>query len=314
MTELLTVKSTPVSPLCFGTMQFGGASDFKKSELIFNKCREVGINFFDTAHTYNQGRSEEILGVLSQANRDELLLGTKAAYDTSATKENILKSFDESRKRLNTDFIDILYMHRWDPNVPVQETIQCLAELTEKGLVRYIGVSNYAAWQVMKAKKNAIDLGISIDVIQPMYNLVKRQAEVELLPMAEEEKIVVCPYSPLGGGLLTGKYIKEGIVGRLTNDSRYNKRYAPEWMHQTAEKLLILSKTYNISPATLAVAWVSKNPNITAPIISAKTIDQLQPSLDVLNYKMSDELYTEITRLSLSPAPATDRLEETYIA
>ena len=193
MTELLTVKSTPVSPLCFGTMQFGGASDFKKSELIFNKCREVGINFFDTAHTYNQGRSEKILGALSQANRDELLLGTKAAYDNSATKENILKSFDESRKRLNTDFIDILYMHRWDPNVPVQETIQCLAELTEKGLVRYIGVSNYAAWQVMKAKKIATDLGISIDVIQPMYSLVKRQAEVELLPIAEEEKIVVCP-------------------------------------------------------------------------------------------------------------------------
>ena len=103
-------------------------------------------------------------------------------------------------------------MHRWDPNVPVQETIQCLAELTEKGLVRYIGVSNYAAWQVMKAKKNALDLGISIDVIQPMYSLVKRQAEVELLPMAEEEKIVVWPYSPLGGGLLTGKYIKEGII------------------------------------------------------------------------------------------------------
>ena len=185
--------------------------------------------------------------------------------------------------------------------------------MTEKGLVRYIGVSNYAAWQVMKAKKNAIDLGISIDVIQPMYSLVKRQAEVEILPMSEEEKIAVCPYSPLGGGLLTGKYI-EGNEGRLTNDSRYKKRYASEWMHQTAEKLLILSKTYNISPATLAVAWVSKNPNITAPIISAKTIDQLQPSLDVLNYKMSDDLYTEITRLSLSPAPATDRLEETYIA
>ena len=313
MTELLTVKSTPVSHLCFGTMQFGGASDFKESELIYNKCREVGINFFDTAHTYNQGRSEKILGALSQANRDELLLGTKAAYHNSATKENILKSFDESRTRLNTDFIDILYMHRWDPNVPVQETIQCLAELKEKGLVRYIGVSNYAAWQFMKAKKIATDLGISIDVIQPMYSLVKRQAEVEILPMSEEEKIAVCPYSPLGGGLLTGKYI-EGNEGRLTNDSRYKKRYASKWMHQTAEELLILSKTYNISPTTLAVAWVSKNPNITAPIISAKTIDQLQPSLDVLNYKMSDELYTEITRLSLSPAPATDRLEETYIA
>ena len=133
MTELLTINSTPISSLCFGTMQFGGASDFKESELIFNECREVGINFFDTAHSYNQGRSEEILGALCQRNRDELLLGTKAAYDNSATKKNILKSFEESRKRLNTDFIDILYMHRWDPSVPIQETIECLAELIGKG-------------------------------------------------------------------------------------------------------------------------------------------------------------------------------------
>ena len=311
MTELLTINSTPISSLCFGTMQFGGASDFKESELIFNKCREVGINFFDTAHSYNQGRSEEILGALCQRNRDELLLGTKAAYDNSATKKNILKSFEKSRKRLNTDFIDILYMHRWDPSVPIQETIECLAELIGKRLIRYIGVSNYAAWQVMKAKKVATDLGFSLDVIQPMYSLVKRQAEVELLPMSAEEKIAVCPYSPLGGGLLTGKYIKEGVTGRLTSDSSYKQRYALEWMHQTAEKLLILSKTYDISPVTLAIAWVSKNSYITTPIISAKTIDQLQPSLDVLNYKMSDELYNEMTHLSLSPAPATDRLEET---
>ena len=204
-------------------------------------------------------------------------------------------------------------MHRWDSKVPIVETIQCLTELREKGLIRYIGVSNYAAWQVMKANKIATNLGASIDVIQPMYSLVKRQAEVELLPMSNEEKIAVCSYSPLGGGLLTGKYVNKDIAGRLTNDNRYKQRYSLEWMHRTAEKLLILSKASGISPATLAIAWVSKNPNITAPIISAKTIDQLQPSLDVLNYKISEELYNKMTRLSVSPAPATDRLEETDI-
>ena len=309
MQRLLTIKDFPASSLCFGTMQFGGKSSFYESKEIYQVCRNSGINFFDTAHVYNEGRSEEFLGLVCRSERENIIIATKAAYDCPATKKNILTSFDESRKRLKSDFVDILYMHRWDKHVPLEETLTGLAELKQKGLIRYIGVSNYSAWQTMKAQAICHNLNISIDVIQPMYSLVKRQAEVEILPMALSEKISVCPYSPLGGGLLTGKY-HQGDTGRLTEDQRYKQRYSLEWMHNTASNLSLLATRYNVSPSTLAIAWVSNNKSISAPIISASSLKQLSPSISALNYQMPSELYKEITDLSVSPSPATDRLEE----
>ncbi len=309
MQRLLTIKDFPASSLCFGTMQFGGKSSFYESKEIYQVCRNSGINFFDTAHVYNEGRSEEFLGSVCRSERENIIIATKAAYDCPATKKNILTSFDESRKRLKSDFVDILYMHRWDKHVPLEETLTGLAELKQQGLIRYIGVSNYSAWQTMKAQAICHNLNISIDVIQPMYSLVKRQAEVEILPMALSEKISVCPYSPLGGGLLTGKY-HQGDTGRLTEDQRYKQRYSLEWMHNTASNLSLLATRYNVSPSTLAIAWVSNNKSISAPIISASSLKQLSPSISALNYQMPSGLYKEITDLSVSPSPATDRLEE----
>jgi len=170
-------------------------------------------------------------------------------------------------------------------------------------------VSNYAAWQVMKAQTIARALGTQIDVIQPMYNLVKRQAEVELFPMAQDQGIKIIPYSPLGGGLLTGKYAT-GETGRLTEDARYQARYDQSWMRDTAAALTQLASDHAVSPATLAVRWVMTHPTRPLPIISARTVAQLQPSLAAQSFDMSDDLYNQITALSITPAPATDRLEE----
>jgi aryl-alcohol dehydrogenase-like predicted oxidoreductase len=170
-------------------------------------------------------------------------------------------------------------------------------------------VSNYAAWQVMKAQAVAKTLGTKIDVIQPMYSLVKRQSEVEIFPMAADQGIKIVPYSPLGGGLLTGKYAA-GETGRLTDDARYKKRYDVDWMRDCACGLSGIASELDVHPATLAVAWAARHPAAPSPIISARSVAQLAPSLAAEGFEMDDALYARITALSVTPAPATDRLEE----
>jgi aryl-alcohol dehydrogenase-like predicted oxidoreductase len=207
------------------------------------------------------------------------------------------------------DSVDLLYIHMWNDKTPLEETFETLAGLVEAGKTRFIGVSNYAAWQVVKAQQVARSFGIEIAALQPMYNLVKRQAEVEIMPMARSEGVSVFPYSPLGGGLLTGKYAA-GETGRLNVDKMYTDRYAPKWMHDTAADLANLAREEGTDAATLAVAWVARNPGVTAPIISARSAGQLAPSLAAMHYEMTDALYDRISELSPKPAPATDRLEE----
>lgn len=300
---------TPMSRLCFGAMQFGGTADAAQSRAMYDSCRAAGINFFDTAYVYTGGDSERLLGRFIAQERDRLIIATKAGYEGGSGRANIERTFAESLGRLGLSHVDILYLHRFDDATPLEETFETLAELQQAGRFSHIGVSNFAAWQVMKAQAVAQRLGTRIAMIQPMYNLVKRQAEVEILPMARSEGIAVVPYSPLGGGLLTGKYAS-GQGGRLSEDHRYNARYGPEWMHATAAALTDLGAQLGVNPATLAVAWAARHPGVTAPIISARTADQLRPSLDALDFAMDDALRARITALSPTPAPATDRLEE----
>ncbi|MEJ6403957.1 aldo/keto reductase [Yoonia sp. 2307UL14-13] len=309
MTQLTTRDGRPVSRLTFGTMQFGGKADATASQAMFEAACAAGINHFDTAVGYNDGASEKLLSPMIKDDRDSYFVATKVGYIGGATRDNILKQFDRSRQQLQEDSVDLLYMHRFDDQTELKETFGTLAELQGKGLIRYIGVSNYAAWQVMKAQQAAYSQGTTIDAIQPMYSLVKRQAEVEILPMAQDQNIAAFPYSPLGGGLLTGKYAN-GDGGRLTEDTRYAARYGQPWMHDTAKALFDTAKRLNISPTTLAVAWAAARPCQPAPIISARSVTQLQPSLDAMEFKISDRLYADITALSPAPAPATDRLEE----
>lgn len=304
-----TLSGQPVSQFSFGTMQFGGKADESESAAMYNACRDAGINFFDTAFAYSGGRSEEILADLIKGHRDEIFLATKTGNQNVATPEVIHHEFGESRRRLGLESVDLLYIHQWDYETPLEVSLGVIAEYVKQGAARYVGVSNFSAWQVMKARGVARDLGIDVDFLQPMYNLVKRQAEVEILPMAVSEGFHVAPYSPLGGGLLTGKYAA-GQGGRLKDDAMYSKRYAPEYMHQTASDLTSLADEIGVHPATLAAAWVAKHPGVWGPIISGRSAEQLVPSLAAVTYAMDDDLYGRISALSPAPPPPHDRLEE----
>ncbi|MDJ0820478.1 MAG: aldo/keto reductase [Paracoccaceae bacterium] len=308
-TTLHTLSGAPIGGFAFGCMQFGGKADAAASRTMFEACLEAGIAHFDTAFAYTGGTAERLLGGFAKSEREACFIATKAGYTGGAGRANILAQFDQSRARLGMDMVDLLYIHRWDGDTALEETFETLAELQQNGLTRYIGVSNFAAWQVMKAQTVATRLGTRINVIQPMYNLVKRQAEVELLPMCQSEGILPVPYSPLGGGLLTGKY-GAGGAGRISEDNRYATRYGEAFMHTAAKGLSALAAELGTDPATLAVAWVAAHPSTPVPILSASAPDQLASSLAGMQYQMTPELYARISALSPTPPPATDRLEE----
>lgn len=307
---LSSSDGTPIGRFAFGTMQFGGKADETASQEMFEACLASGITHFDTAHVYTDGASETILGRLAAPHRARLVIATKVGYTQGAGAQNLRSQFDLSRKRLNMDHVDILYLHRFDPDTELAETLETFARFQDDGLISYIGLSNFAAWQVMKAIYVSASYGVSPSILQPMYNLVKRQVEVEILPMAIDQGLNVAPYSPLGGGLLTGKYQSGAPQGRLSTDSRYAARYAKDWMQQTASELVAVAAELDVHPATLAVAWAARHPSEPMPILSARNTDQLAPSLDAIGFDMDAALYERLTALSPTPAPATDRLEE----
>jgi aryl-alcohol dehydrogenase-like predicted oxidoreductase len=308
-----------VSKLCLGTMMMGSEADEETSKALFQRCREVGINFFDCANTYAGGRSEEILGKLAAGNRDELVLTSKVYFPTGsdinevgATRKHILRSVERSLRRLQTDYLDVYFIHHFDEVTPLEETLRALDDLVRQGKILYPGASNFAAWQVMKA------LGISakegwapFEVIQPMYNLVKRQAEVEILPMAESEQLGVICYSPLGGGLLTGKYAgSQPDTGRFLVNKAYQARYGEDWIHEAAARFSSFARERGYDPAGLAVAWVASHPAVTAPIVGARSLQQLEGSLKAAEIEITLELRAEISALSIEPPLATDRADE----
>lgn len=309
MTQMTTLAGHALAPFAFGTMQFGGTADHAASARMFEACRAAGIRHFDTAWIYTEGVSERILGRLIAKDRENLFIASKVGYAGGAGGDTIRRQFDESRNRLGSDVIDLLYIHRFDDETPLEATFEVLAALQQAGQVRFVGVSNYAAWQVMKAQHIAAALGTRVDAIQPMYNLVKRQAEVELLPMCASEGIAPVCYSPLGGGLLTGKYAAGGS-GRLTEDDRYAARYGQAAMRQAADGLVALARELEVDPATLAVAWVARHPSHPVPILSARSVAQLTPSLAGMDYPMTAELRDRMSALMPAPPPATDRIEE----
>lgn len=318
--KLLGKTGVEVSELCLGTMAFGGTADKKESSKMFNVCRDAGINFFDCANVYEKGLSEKILGDLISDSRDQVIITSKVYFpmgkDVNArggSRKHIMSAVHESLKRLKTEYIDIYFLHRFDDLTPIEETLRAMDDLVTSGKILYLGASNFAAWQVAKA------LGISerngwsrFECIQPMYNLVKRQAEVEILPMALSEKVSVISYSPLGGGLLSGKYGVDKIPkdGRLIENKMYAERYSDPNMYQIAENLILLAEEQNCSPISLAISWVASHPAITAPIIGGWNADQLEPSLRSLDINMTEELRNLISGLSPEPPLATDRNEE----
>ena len=309
-----------VSALCFGTMSFGGDADEAEAAKMYRACLDLGINFFDCANGYSKGRAEKILGKLISGHRDELVITSKCfqpmGKDVNArggNRRHIALAVEDSLMRLGTDRIDVLFMHRWDPVTPLEETMRAMEKLVSDGKILYLGASNYSAWQVAKG------LGIAqknnwprFDVMQPMYSLVKRQAESEILPLARAENLGVITYSPVGGGLLSGKYGPDNKpnTGRLITNAQYSKRYSDDWVFDTAGAFTSLAKDKGIHPVSLAVAWARAHPDITCPIVGARSLEQLKPSLESLQVDMTPQLHAEIAALSRAPAPATDRSED----
>ncbi len=307
-----------VSRLCFGTMSFGGDADEASSAAMYRACREAGINFFDTADQYNKGRSEEILGGLARGHRDELVIATKcfnpSGSDINArggSRRHISRAIEASLKRLQTDRVEVLFLHQQDALTPLEETLRAMEDLVRAGKVLYPGLSNHSAWQTQRALDLQERQGWArLQLIQPMYSLVKRQAEVEILPMAEANGVGVIPYSPSGGGLLSGKYADKSAQGRLVSNKMYETRYGEAWMHEVAARFAAFCKQRGWHPMSAAVAWVGAHPAVTAPIIGARSVEQLKASLDSVTIDMTPDLRAELAALSRTPPPATDRSEE----
>ncbi len=309
-----------VSKLCFGTMSFGGDADEATSAAMFARCREAGINFFDCANVYSQGRAEEILGRLIKDCRDELVITSKVGVSTGQdpnkqglSRRNIMLAVEDSLRRLGTDRLDVYFCHIFDAETPIEQTLWAMDDLVRQGKILYPGLSNFSAWQSAKALGISQMQGLApIQVLQPMYNLGKRTAEIEILPLARDENLAVIPYSPLGGGILTGKYSTtvRDEKGRLSTNRMYTARYAADWLYKLAEDFTAYARKISVKPATLAVAWVKANPAVTAPIIGARNVEQLKDSLAAADYQMTPEQWQQISALTPPPPVATDRSEE----
>lgn len=309
-----------VSRLCFGTMSFGNTSDEAESRRVFTRCLDHGITFFDCANGYAKGEAERILGRAMKGVRDELVITSKVASsvgdgrnDRGLSRRHIRQQVERSLERLGTDRIDVYFVHKVDPLTPVEETLRALDDLVRDGRVLYLGVSNWAAWQI------AFALGISraetlarFEVVQPMYNLVKRQAEVEILPLAAAQGLGVTPYAPLAAGLLTGKYGVERRPesGRIVDTDKYARRYGEPWYYRTAQGFVEHAAARGVHPAALAVAWSMSHPAVTAPIVGARNVEQLEASLRASELDLTATWRAEITSLSVDPPPATDRNED----
>jgi aryl-alcohol dehydrogenase-like predicted oxidoreductase len=298
-------------------MSFGGDADEATSAQMYKACRDAGINFYDCADQYNKGKSEEILGRLMKGHREDLVITTKCynpvtedVNDRGTSRRHVTRAVEASLKRLQTDRVEVFFLHQFDQLTPLEESVRALEDLVRSGKVLYPAVSNWSAWQTQRA----VDLQerhnwARLQLTQPMYNLVKRQAEVEILPMAQANGIGVIPYSPGAAGLLSGKYSGSGN-GRLKTNKMYEARYGEAWMFEVAEKFVAFCKQKGLHPVSTAVAWVGAHPAITAPIIGARNLEQLKDSLNAAKVDMTPALRAEIAALSRTPPPATDRLEE----
>ncbi|HME94762.1 MAG TPA: aldo/keto reductase [Methylomirabilota bacterium] len=289
-----------VSRLCLGTMTFGLQCDEATSRAILDRAAAGGITFLDTADVYplgggfeTVGRTEEIVGRWLEGRRRDFVVATKCVgamsgrrWDRGASRKHVLDAIEGSLRRLRTDYVDLYQLHHPDPETPIDETLRALDDVVRAGKARYVGCSNFAAYQVARALGRSEVLGaVRFDSVQPRYNLLFRQIERELLPLCREEGLGVIPYNPLAGGLLSGKHRRESgpTVGTRftlgTAAERYQDRYWHAREFDTVEVLRPLADEAGMPLARLAVAWMLAEPAITAPIVGASRPDQLDDLL-----------------------------------
>jgi len=309
-----------VSEICFGTMTFGREADERTSAALYARCREAGVDFFDCANVYAEGESERILGRLVAPERDKIVLTSKVYFPTGDgprgrgySRAAIMHQVEGSLRRLGSDWLDLYFLHHFDEDTPIEDALRALDDLVRQGKVRYPAVSNFAAWQIARALGTSERLGLAaFRCVQPLYNLLKRQAEVELLPMAAAEGLAVIPYSPLAGGVLTGKYGARdlSVEGRLRTSELYQRRYGEATDFEIAQGFAALARGHGWHPASLAIAWVARHPAVTSPIVGARDLDQLDRALASTEIALDDPLYARISALTRTPPLATDREEE----
>jgi len=292
-----------VSNLCLGAMTFGNAQwgcDEPTAGRIVARFLDAGGNFIDTADVYSNGVSEEITGRALRSRRQQIVLATKVAgpmgagpNDLGVSRKHILDAVDASLRRLGTDYIDLYQVHAYDPTTPLDETLRALDACVRAGKVRYLGCSNYSAWQLMKATALARELGTSrFDSLQPQYSLVCRTIEREHIPLCQEEGIGVIPWSPLGGGLLTGK-IRKGAAApagsRAAVDASMRERFSSERNLAIAETLAGVAATLGKTSSQVALAWLIGQPGVSAPIFGARTLEQLEDNLGAADLVLPEE-------------------------
>lgn len=293
---------TRVSELCLGTMTFGNEADEPTSRAIVDRFVDAGGNFIDTANVYSQGVSEEITGRAIAGKRDQIVLATKARFamggDTNAvgsSRRNLRAACEASLRRLGTDWIDLYQVHMWDKHTPVEETLSTLDDLVREGKVRYVGASNFAGWHLAKA------LGVSalhnwepFVCLQPEYSLITRDVERELLPLCESEGLAVIPWSPLGGGILTGKYSRDtefpaGTRGADTENPITFTYRLDDRAWNIVDAVKDAATTTGKTAAQIALNWVLHRRGVTAPIIGARNLTQLEDNLGATGWRLDDE-------------------------
>ena len=290
-----------VSPICLGAMMFGDRTDEATSASIVGKARDAGINFIDTADVYSKGASERIVGAAIKAHRREWILATKVAnvmtkkpHDGGLSRRWVLQACDDSLARLSTDYIDIYYLHKDDPDTPLAETVGALGELMKSGKIRYFGVSNFRGWRIAELVAECEAQGVPRPVVcQPYYNLLNRMPEVEILPACDYYGLGVASYSPVARGVLTAKYAPGAPLPEDSRAARGDRRITQTEMREEsfliAQKLREHAQKTGRTPVQFALAWLWANRVITSVIAGPRTMEQWDEYMSALGTAWSEE-------------------------
>lgn len=298
-----------VSRMCLGTNNFGSQLSEEQASKVIRRAVDDGINFIDTANVYVGGRSEEIIGKSVKGDRNSVAIATKMGYGMpgepegiNLTRANVLAKADDSLRRLQTDHIDLYYLHGFDPNVPLLETLGAMSQLVKDGKVWQVGVSNFGASQVAEAMRICEENDFAKPMaVESRYNLMVRDAEKDLFPLCAKLGLGVATYSPLAGGFLTGKYSKgtEPPIGtRAAYNPNYWKRYNSDENFAKLEKLSAIGKESGLPLTTLAVAWILSKPAVTAPIIGASSPDQVDENCRISDTKVPSQVIAKLDALA----------------
>ena len=331
--RMLGPAGVKVSPLCLGTMNFGNESgwgcDEATSVAILERYLERGGNFVDTANVYAGGRSEEILGRALKGRRDEVVLASKGYFplgdgpnDMGSSRKNLRRQLESSLRRLQTDHLDLYQLHIWDPLTPIEETLGVLSDFVHEGLVHYVGCCNFTAWQITVAQERAEQLGLERMVtVQPQYNLLCRDIEIEVMGAADLFDMGILAWSPLAFGILTGKYERggSGPAGARLSEvheedvmAKWKERYFTDACFDVVEAVRKEAAELGTTPTALSLRWVLEQPNVTAAIIGPRDVEQLDGNFEALDVHPDESVLERLDDVSEPHETYLDFMQANY--